>query len=306
MQIPVLIWNQQNEWASFVFHLKERHEHGTLRPLQYLANLGSFVGAQVLLGGVAFVIAAFFAWKPWRENRIWRSTTPGTPLWAWIVPTFFVFGSSAMQGESRFYWTTVAYPAICVVLALPLARLFPLKKMRFRKAQSWGLAVSLSLVAFILWFPIGAYLKPLTDTYKPYDLRVSPRGDLTGWEQWVEEDLRPQGLINDEVAFLATDFRLSSQIAWTARIHDMSRVGTVNHQSQFHFWKRPHPSRFHTVVFFGDNRRSPGPIFGNYCGHPLTWSKKDILLRGEKVKEIDWTVCRDFRWDAIHTASWRY
>jgi len=71
--LPAVIWNAQNDWISFSFHLAQRHGAAGLS----LANLGRLVGGQlaylspVLLPGLLW--AAIECWSRGRGGYRWRS-----------------------------------------------------------------------------------------------------------------------------------------------------------------------------------------------------------------------------------------
>lgn len=291
-QLPPLIWNSQHEWASFHFHLQQRHHHAAPPLLEYLKNATAFLGSQFVLGGPAFVFALFVAMKGRKPARTTSPDAPVSLAW-WIVPSFALFGLSAARGELRFYWTSVAYPAICLAVARNVANLEPSTKARYLRVQKQLTYFTLAALAAILFLPVGAYLKPFTDLYKPYDLRHSPRGDLAGWQDWVREDLAPAGLTSPDVVFVASDFRLASQAAWALDSHDMARFETVGPPFQFRFWPRPQVGT--RAVLFWDNRHAAGALWPLYCEHELTWRYHPVLLGGQLIKDIHWATCEKWR-----------
>lgn len=285
LQAPVLYWNASHDWASFMFHLSERHVAAWPAFTKVSGNVAAFLGAQVLMGGFGVLLAPKL--RPFDAPR---SSDIGRPnlLW-WILPAFLIFGLSAAKGEMRFYWTSIAFFPLVAYLASSISaereRLFTRRLVTFA-------VITPLLVTLVLVLPVGAYVRPITDTYKAYDLRHSPRGDLVGWREWVHEDLAPAGLLAPDVRFLASDFRLAAQLAWAAEIQDVSRLGTMGPPFQFRFWPEPAPGRFARVVFFGDNRHGLDiPGAEKRCNHPLVWRAKEITLLGEVVKRIPWAVC---------------
>jgi len=285
IQIPVLYWNAHHDWASFAFHLSSRHSATWPAFPKVLANTAVFVGSQLLMGGFGVLLAP--------KNRPFdapRSSDLGRPslLW-WIVPAFLVFGLSSAKGEMRFYWTSIAFFPVVAQLASSISA--ERERLFLRRLVPFAFVTPL-LVTLALLLPVGAYLRPITDIYKPYDLRHSPRGDLIGWTDWVREDLAPAGLLAPDVMFFSSDFRLASQLAWAAEIQDVSRVRPLGPLFQFKFWPLPEFGRYNRLVFFGDNRRGLDvATVQSLCGHPLVWRSKEIRLLGEIVKIIPWSVC---------------
>lgn len=306
LQIPVLYWNSQHEWASFAFHLHRRHAHGAAKPIgQYLANAAAFGGAQILLGGISFGLA-FWAARRFliKRDRV-HSQEESMGLGWWIWPFLLVFGTSAVRGELRFYWTNVAFVPLALWLGAHLARLEPARLAVFARRQAITQFVTLVLVGMVLLLPVGAYLRPLTDTYKKYDLRHSPRGDLKGWKEWVEEDLRPAGWVADDVAYFGSDFHIAVQVAWATGTRDMSRVRPLKSQFQFAFWPPPEPPRLRRAVFAEDNRDSAGFRPSDFCAKPIEWRTREIKLLGETVKVIKWGTCEQYVLPDAERARWR-
>ena len=294
LQAPVLVWNAQHKWAAFRFHLHDRQPQWPAFKVVVLNALG-FGFSQLLMGAVAFLIPLVIA----RSQFFKRA--PATPssesrmsLWWWILPAFLLFGSSALRGELRIYWTGFAFFPLALVFAEHILRLEPLMQERILLWIRRSLWITVTLVSAVILLPVGAYLRPLTDTYKTYDLRHSPRGDLIGWKEWVERDLKPAGLTGDDVAFLSSDFRLASQAAWAVDARDMSRFAPLGNPFEYAFWPTPTSARFSKAVFFYDNRRPHPDHFGNYCKHPLVWHTREIRLIGEVVKTIGWSSCTEF------------
>lgn len=308
LQTPVLIWNYQNGWASFLFHLGRRHKRTVALTFHELvANLAAFGFSQIVLGGFGLLMA-FIAWRRVRAKGAFVTSNYPSLAW-WTVPPFLVFGLSAARGELRFYWTLLAFPPIMAYLASDLTKLSRSlgDARRFEKRIWVATFVMHACVFAALLLPVGDYARPLTDLYKSYDLRHSPRGDLKGWEEWIDEDIRPLGYLErKDVAFLGADFHLAAQVAWTGRIKDLERVGTVKGQFQFKFWERPHPEEYPTVVFFSDNRIRMGKRFRGFCKQKVRWRKKPILLQGRLIKTITWGVCETYKLHPNRTKSWRF
>ncbi len=311
LQLPVLYWNSQNQWASFAFHLKKRHEEHSVTLLQLVQNTIAFLGSQVMLGGLAFIVLlTFFLMYFSGKKKTEASSTPKTdPLlkW-WFMPAFVIFGLSASRGELRFYWTGLSFFPLIVWLISKMSDSYAHHiSARFFKLQERLIYATMLLISFVLFFPVGHYLKPLTDPFKNFDLRHSPRGDLIGWQTFVEEELQPQGWLEDDVVYMASDFRLAAQMAWAARVKQMTQVGTWREdQFQFEFWPHPSPSRYKRAVFFGDNRRKTDNIPNEMCGHGIQWKSKMIYLHGFLVKEISWATCNQFQLHEHAKRHWKF
>lgn len=102
--LPVLIWNLENEFISFLF----QYQHGLVRehfkigwPLEYLWQQ-TFLLFPPLLWGI---------WRIRQEPRL------GSLWYLAAVPLFFFFAAS-FRGPSEANWPSIAYPAVFALSTL--------------------------------------------------------------------------------------------------------------------------------------------------------------------------------------------
>jgi hypothetical protein len=107
---PPLIWNMENGFASFSYHLVERQESLGFRPIALL----NFIGNQILIMGIfAPIMLARNAWKE-RSSEVGRATISFAAPFIIIFSAVTLFFSGAMQN----WWAAVW----CVFLILYGAR----------------------------------------------------------------------------------------------------------------------------------------------------------------------------------------
>lgn len=297
-QIPVLMWNLQNDWASVKFHLRDRHPTFDWSWFKIIHNFIGFSASQLGLAGFSLVALLFlFTQKKIRHsNAPLKRSIQMQNLWAWILPAYLVVGYSALRGEMRFYWTA---PALILIIPALLSRLSLKTKGPSVQRASWvALTITILLASLVIYFPVGEYLRPLVESYRSYDIRFSPRGDLEGWRQ-VADQIQKAGLIKEPEFFVGgSDFRLSAQTAWGFKVQDVRRivVGAPT-KSQYAFWMRDLPVSYkgHQAFFFGDNRYRDTHEFEAFCTHPLTWNSAPYRLGGYMIKEIKWAECHSLK-----------
>jgi len=133
---PVLIWNYQNDWASFAFQLShglEAEKHEWNWPLEYL-------GAQIAL---LFPPVIYFALKRKEDPRL-----RFLHYFGWLPLAFFFYTSFKARVEAN--WPIMAYPAI-----LSLAFLNASEKSVRRIAWIWAAVMSIALSeAIFQWIPM--------------------------------------------------------------------------------------------------------------------------------------------------------
>jgi 4-amino-4-deoxy-L-arabinose transferase-like glycosyltransferase len=300
IQTPVLYWNYIHDWASFRFHLIDRHTHSPGIG-EMFTNFFAFFSYQFLLGGFTFLGALIVAfWILYRRGfsspilGYNRSASVRVPVWVWVLPFFIIFGWSAIKGESRFYWTAFTFFPICGALASVLNFSNRAEEQRFEWKMLLLTLGTMTMISVILLYPVGAWLKPYTDRFTKYDLRFSPRGDLIGWDEWVQKDLVPLGLTAENVGYIGADFRVASQLAWTLDLKP-PRFGSRTKHNQFRFWPSPQEQNYPVYVLFGDNRYKRRGELNRLCSHKLSWQTRPINLSTHTIKNIFWATCTSLK-----------
>ncbi|HXZ35410.1 MAG TPA: glycosyltransferase family 39 protein [Thermodesulfobacteriota bacterium] len=110
---PVILWNTQNHWASFLFQSKERFSHPVFISLE---NISTFFASQAgLMNPLLFLgfLAAFYKGiRRWRkgagQEEKFLLASPLVPL------VFFALASTRVYIKVN--WPTMAYPAVLILL----------------------------------------------------------------------------------------------------------------------------------------------------------------------------------------------
>ena len=162
---PVLIWNISNNFASFEFHLVERHDKGFLHLIN-LQNVWQFFGETSLtMSPFAFLaMARFLVWPP---KQAFERTAWGLGSWMfWLSSLTFLF--VALTQQLFFWWNVSAY-----VLLMPFLGKYMKNWLLF-----WGhIVFSVLLSVFYVYsssvFPLLNYLDRPDPTRERY----------YGWEE---------------------------------------------------------------------------------------------------------------------------
>ncbi len=196
--LPVLIWNQQNDWISFKFQLGQRlttHEFSVLRVLEYLGGQILIMSPFLLLGGWRFqpteskgVMLKYFAFGPLAFFLLSAIRGPVEANWPSIAaPALVLLTVSSFENYAKY---AIAYfSAIYAVLALAvlLARerlpekakdLFAMRLLARETASLTVLYGASYQVSSQLWFQQNRAV------YKPKGLRRVDMFDL-----WPQPDL---------------------------------------------------------------------------------------------------------------------
>jgi hypothetical protein len=290
LQIPVLIWNAQYNWEPFYYHFVKRHGRHSHKILDLLKNGFSFFTVFLLLMGFGFIYLAFQYFKTSLKKGKFSFQRSDLFLLAYAVPFIGIFGLSAINGETRVYWTCFAVYPLSIFL---LKHATQKQREAFAKISQKTFIIFTPIVFTILLFPVGYAIKPIVEIYRKYDLRMSPRGDFKGWKEWGEKTLHALETPKDQTLFIAADFRLASQLLWNMPL-SLENVHCIDNRHQYKTWTAPDSRKFLKAIFVGDNRHGlEKERFQTICHHPLEWKESETLLLGKVIKLITESECRD-------------
>lgn len=109
---PVLIWNSQHQWVSFLFQFRHGLAGGR-SPL--LANLGGFIGGQLLvLMPILFAIGMASLWWHWRRHR--QLDLPRRILLYCATLPLLAFTFSATRSKVEMNWPAFLYPPLSLLI----------------------------------------------------------------------------------------------------------------------------------------------------------------------------------------------
>ncbi|MDT8394926.1 MAG: glycosyltransferase family 39 protein [bacterium] len=148
--IPVLIWNAQNGWATFIFNFGSRHASSSLSPgnvFDYLVGQAAGLSPLLLVIGIPVLARAGF---PWRERDGDRATAGFLAL----VP-LGGFLALSLATKVGIHWPAVGVPFLAVSVGAALTA--------DRKPGRWffgTLALAWIMTALLFAVPLAAKLLP--------------------------------------------------------------------------------------------------------------------------------------------------
>ncbi|MCF4098232.1 ArnT family glycosyltransferase [Maritalea mediterranea] len=229
--LPLLAWNFFNDWASFGFHLNQRHGADWLDRFNPIA-LFNFVAATWFLFG-PFLITALI-------NQFRRKYTKDAPRYLMrLVQYTFVLSTLAFATVSAFaytlwYWSDLAY--LGLLLLIPYL-------MR-SKLAIWGHYIfGLLLITLTSFHYIVA---PVTVWIPGYDKEAS---SVYGWPEiadWVET--QANNLDVDHIAALR--FQSASMLSLATGNLDIFAIDS--RPTQFDYWHLPHAAKGQDVLVLKD------------------------------------------------------
>jgi 4-amino-4-deoxy-L-arabinose transferase-like glycosyltransferase len=147
--MPVVLWNAQHHWASFLRQGGRVENWQPGRAPQFLAEL---VGGQIGLA-TPLLFVLFVAGVVWATRRAWRGRDPAcTLLAALVLPGAAVFFQHALGARVQGNWPAILYPAAVIAAAALGARVWALWRW---PAVALGLAVTLLVYAQAATFALA-------------------------------------------------------------------------------------------------------------------------------------------------------
>src|SRR5712671_6012161 len=221
--LPVLIWNAQNEWASFRFQFVRATATHELS----LRTVGDYIGLQ--FGLVGFILlpvvvsgAALTAWRGYR-----RGNAVAILLSTCVIVPFGYFFWKSLTLRVGDTWPMFIWPAGFAATAINIAMLpregWP--AWMIRSTISWANAAIVSGIVFVV-------LVFLYYVVSPWNLigKADPIGGEAGYEQVVD---RAQAELQKIGAtwIATTDYRTYAMLRWYFK--DRVPVVQINERGRF-------------------------------------------------------------------------
>ncbi len=250
---PVFIWNIENDWPSFRFHLMDRHQ-GTAFGWK---NFGQLVGGQLLY--VSPIYLGLLLWGVYRgAGRAVEGERRYALLTAFSLPTLlFFYIACAWTNESEPHWPAFGYlTAIVTTVSLLVEGYYRFEPKRFARFQKTAVAATLLAGFTFLLFYIHVFY-PILPIKPKYDIV----NELKGWDEVGNvvkaeyEKLEKNGV---ESFALAQHWVMCSQIMFATK--DTVPVSCINGRAdQFDFWDDEQSLMGKTAIFVSDTRFKEPP-----------------------------------------------
>jgi 4-amino-4-deoxy-L-arabinose transferase-like glycosyltransferase len=251
--LPVLIWNNQHDWASFRFQLVRATATHELS----LRTVGDFIGLQ--FGLVGFILLpvvlsglALTAWRGYRRGdavAILLST-------AVIVPFgyFFVKSLTLRVGDTwpMFMWP-VGFAAAAVNIAMLPREGWP--AWMIKSTISWANAAIASGIVFVILVFLYYVVSPWN-----FIGRADPIGGEAGFQE-VADRARAELQKTGATWIATTDYRTYAMLRWFLR--DRVPVIQINERDRFLGFRDPGMSliRAHTGLYVGREPDNTSPLW---------------------------------------------
>jgi 4-amino-4-deoxy-L-arabinose transferase-like glycosyltransferase len=224
--LPVIIWNFQNEWISFVFQLK----HGLFNNNNklHINYACEYLGSQCLIAGPFIFISGIIASISYLKSKNALYKHKQLFLFSFSIPIIAIFIFTALKRYPGANWPAFGYFAFSIMTAqYLLSEKSELRKKILLMGVSFNFVVSVLLGLHVKYaiFPIYKFSR---------DTAIKdPTNWLTGWQELGAN------ILHKNVKYAVTN---SHQWGGVIAYYTKGKIGVVldnDRQNQFAYWNVP-------------------------------------------------------------------
>ncbi|MFA6614104.1 MAG: glycosyltransferase family 39 protein [Endomicrobiia bacterium] len=187
--IPVILWNMENNWASFGFQLQ--HGFGKSLPKLSFTLFGRSIGAQA--GYISPLLFIFYCYALFvcAKNAFIKKNKDALFVASFSLPVLFLFNSIATFNEILPHWPAMGYLTLTIYVAHLIIKFWEKKNFRIFIYIACGLAILMNLLvpihAMFKIIPIEKFLPTEEANKVEYGISKSEiidvTNDLYGWKE---------------------------------------------------------------------------------------------------------------------------
>lgn len=267
---PIIYWNWQHEWISFIYQLK--HGAGSTWEIRRLA---AFILNQCLTYGL---LPAVGLWLVIRNKFTFSKTLLGF----FLIP-FAIFLMMSGGGGSLPHWTSPAWVALAPISAIGLALAWQSGRQTLIKSL-----ISIQLLICILGFTLLLFGGiPTVSKDDPLG-KNNPIADLYGWENAGAKALK----LSQEygtTALAVNNWTLASRIAWYAK--PLTVYVLDKRFDQFDIWFGSPKVNSRAIVINWSQMSFPEPTQPGAFKSCKIIDKLDVIHLGRIISSFDYLLC---------------
>jgi len=220
---PVLVWNYQHDWASFMFQSSRRFSEMKRLRLDYF---GQLIGTQLtMLTPYQFFLFIggwlFAGWKGLKQKE------EKYALLFWLsLPVYFVFTISSFRSLVKPNWLAPAYLTSVVSACAWIFTEKTKPALFFKKFLKPGLIFGLIIVIFIHLLPV-------------FPIMPIRRGDTwTGWKELAGRMEKMKLEMGEDTFIFGHEYKIPSEITFYSKNHEKTHCGEIIGEKglQFTYW----------------------------------------------------------------------
>lgn len=279
---PVIYWNANNNWASFLFQSKTRAEGMTKLTLNYFFQL---IISQLFELTPVFLAVGFSIFLPIFKN--YKNLNIGDRLLFWFAyPTIVIFFLISFTSLVKMNWILPAYLSMIVLIS----KSYNGFAKNIRKVIEYvGLPSSFLFIIFVLGVIV---------------FRIFPieKGDTwTGWKELSEKvtNLIENKFKGHKVFIFSNEYKVPAELAFYTNYKDIILAENVYGQPalQFDFWFEPKTFEGWDGIFiFSDfNKFSNFELLNKYFDN-IEFLEEIMIKRGDKIFRRFWIYhCKNYK-----------
>lgn len=271
---PVIYWNSNNGWASFIFQSKSRVENINRITINYFFQL---VGSQLFeLTPIFFILGIIILINFLKK---YRSTDENMRFLFWFAyPIILIFYLISLTSLVKMNWILPAYLSMIVLVSYSYDK-FSLKSKKIIKTL--GFPASFLLILFFLWIIINPTF--------PIE-----KGDT--WNGWKELAAKVTYLVQEKykgqkVFIFSNDYKIPAELSFYTKFKHIILAENVYGKPalQFDFWFKPKQFEGWDALFvFSDyNKFSDFKILNSFF-EKIEPIEEVIIVRKEKIFRKFW------------------
>jgi len=259
---PVIIWNEQNRWVSFLFQSSRRAgELGSFSSRHFFGYFGAQIGVVSPLIYFSLIYAVIKSGIMGLERRHAFNPPPlPYPLprgereleggkerfllcFCWSFPIIFLFTLVATIYWVKMNWVSAGYFSAAIAC---VALFFHFQEKGRKWVKTWGkiaLIVSLIFVAFAHILPLAKFI-PVS----------SSMDTITGWKELAQRVEREKSTMREGTFVVGYGYKVPSEIAFYASLETYSNNMVGENGLQFDFWSKPDEFLGCDAIFVYDQR----------------------------------------------------
>ncbi len=238
--LPVIIWNAQNNWASFLFQSSRRaKELGSFSARHFFGYLGAQIGviSPLIYAGLIYaaVKSGIVGFKEHHQKFLL--------CFCWSFPIILVFTLVATKYWVKINWVTAGYFSASISA---VALFFRFLERGRKWVKTWGVT---SLIIGLI-FVLIAHILPVMKF-----IPVSSSLDtVTGWKELAQRVEKEKSRMPEGTIVVGYGYKVPSEIAFYASIETYSNNIVGENGLQFDFWSNPDDFLGKDAIFVYDER----------------------------------------------------
>jgi hypothetical protein len=310
--LPVIIWNFQNDFASFSFQLKHGLGSGII-PIPSLSLFFKCFGAQAAYISppifIVFIASAYFCIKEILVSENYEIKEKNLLILCFSMPILILFNTVSLFNEILPHWPAMGYLTLSIYVAHLIMRFWNKKWFRnyIRVSFLFTFIIIFVVVLHLLYkiVPIYKFMPSKQADKVEYGIpnyeQIDISNDLFGYEQIGEEikkiinsyDVNKRPFIFTHKSYLA------SQLAFAIPEFRVFCIG--NKLSAYKFWQnniyelKNKNALFVSSDYFYFDPRNYKTAFSSYS----ETLEIPVYRNGKKVKNFFITICYGFNPDNL-------